>query len=87
MNVTEMGECPAPQDTRLNGQNSGKNGGRMCWLVKETLCGNKLQGDFNSKLRNCIKCEFLKTVYKEEGPNFTYGMKVWFEIQGATYSD
>ena len=80
VNVTEFGECPAARNTKLDGQNHGKNGGRICWLVKSTLCGSKVQGDFYSKLGNCIRCEFLKTVHKEEGPNFTYGMKIWYEM-------
>ncbi len=84
--VTELGECPAASDERLNGQNNGSSGGRMCWLVKETLCGNKVQGDFYSKLGSCIKCDFLKSVHKEEGADFSYGMKVWFEMSGAKYS-
>ena len=87
MNVTELGECPAPQDSRLNGLNGGVNAGRMCWLEEKTLCGGTVQGDFGKKLRNCMKCEFLHIVYKEEGSKFSYGMKQWFEMQGQSYSD
>jgi len=85
--VSALGECPAASDKRLNGQNNGTNAGRMCWLVNQTLCGNQVQGDFYSKLGNCIKCDFLKSVRREEGPHFSYGMKVWFEMCGAKYSD
>ena len=80
--MKELGVCPAASETRLDGQNRGKHGGRMCWIVKSTLCGNKLQGDFYSKLGNCMKCEFLKEVYREEGRDFSYGMKLWYEIAG-----
>ena len=80
--VEELGECPAASENRLDGQNRGKQGGRMCWIVKSTLCGNRLQGDFYSKLGNCMKCAFLKEVCKEEGRNFSYGMKFWYEGLG-----
>ena len=29
-----------------------------------------------------MKCEFLKEVYKEEGREFSYGMKLWYELNG-----
>ncbi len=80
--VSDLGECPAAIEARLDGQNHGTKGGRMCWIVKSTLCGNQLQGDFYSKLGNCMKCEFLKEVYKEEGREFSYGMKLWYELNG-----
>lgn len=77
--VAELGECPVAREERLDGQHGGTNGGRMCWLVRATLCGNQVQGDFRSKLGNCLKCDFFKAVYAEEGPNFSYGMKFWHE--------
>ncbi len=80
----ELGECPAALECRLDGQNSGNNGGRMCWVVKATLCGSQVQGDFYKKLGNCIKCDFLKAVYKEEGADFSYGMKFWYELSNET---
>ena len=84
--VVELGECPAAQEGRLDGQNHGTNGGRMCWLVNATLCGNQVQGDFYSKLGNCLKCDFLRSVHKEEGSDFTYGMKCWYEMCGQKFS-
>ena len=59
--VSELGECPAATEIRLDGQNHGTKGGRMCWIMK---------------------CEFLKEVYKEEGREFSYGMKLWYELNG-----
>lgn len=78
--VSELGACPAPQFAELNGGNKGDNGGRMCWLVKATLCGDKIQGDFYDKLGNCLKCDFFKTVFKEESGDFSYGMKEWLKM-------
>ena len=68
--VAELGVCPASGETRINGTNSGKNGGRSCWVVSGTLCGGKVQGTFATKLGNCLACEFYKLVTKEEGSSF-----------------
>ncbi|MDD2898237.1 MAG: hypothetical protein PHI31_05945 [Desulfuromonadaceae bacterium] len=67
--VAELGVCSASTETRVNGVNGGKNGGRACWGVTGTLCGGKVQGTFASKLANCNSCEFYKAVFKEEGAN------------------
>lgn len=65
--VGELGVCPATQDTRANGFNHGKNGGRSCWALAGTFCGAKVQGSFALKLSSCMTCEFFKSVIREEG--------------------
>jgi hypothetical protein len=65
----ELGVCPAATDARLDGTNSGRNGGRACWVISGTLCGGQLQGTFAAKVGNCLKCEFYQLVGQEEGPN------------------
>lgn len=65
--VHELGECPASQETRLDGKNSGKNGGRCCWVVEGTLCASKIQSSFVHKLKHCKKCPFYISVHEEEG--------------------
>ncbi len=67
--TAELGVCPATTETRVNGANSGKNGGRACWAVTGTLCGGAVQGTFAAKLGNCNKCEFFQLVANEEGAN------------------
>jgi hypothetical protein len=67
--ASELGVCPACTETRLEGVNSGKNGGRSCWALTGTLCGGQVQGTFASKLGNCLKCEFYILVTEEEGKN------------------
>ncbi|MDD2851425.1 MAG: hypothetical protein PHY09_05910 [Desulfuromonadaceae bacterium] len=67
--ATELGVCSAFIETRVNGLNNGKNGGRTCWAVTGTLCGGKVQGTFATKLGNCTTCEFFKLVASEEGHN------------------
>lgn len=74
VNVDKKGECPVPKYVSLHQQNKGENAGRSCWLVKNTRCQDQLQGDFYSKIGNCVKCDFFKIVFKEEGENFSYGM-------------
>ena len=63
----ELGVCPAATETRTNGLNCGKNGGRACWPIAGTLCGGKVQGLFAEKLTNCLQCEFYQMVGAEEG--------------------
>jgi hypothetical protein len=65
----ELGVCPAATELRLNGTNSGKNGGRACWGIAGTLCGGKVQGAFAAKVTSCLACDFYQTVGREEGVN------------------
>lgn len=74
--VAELGICPAAVETRTNGLNGGKNGGRACWAIAGTLCGGKVQGTFASKLENCLKCEFYIETRKEEGAAFQGGQVI-----------
>ena len=64
--VAALGVCPAATDTRLNGANGVKNGGRACWVLAGTLCGGAVQGSFASKIANCSNCEHFKGVQREE---------------------
>lgn len=73
--VETLGVCPAATSQALNGGNDGNNGGRICWLISATLCQNEIQGDFFQKIANCVKCDFFKTVFKEESGRFDYGMR------------
>ena len=36
----ELGVCPTFTETKYNGQHSGKNAGRCCWIVAETVYEN-----------------------------------------------
>lgn len=68
--VCELGICPATTDTRCDGINGGKNGGRLCWCVTGTLCGGKVQGSFARKKMTCFECSFLQRVRQEQGNEF-----------------
>ena len=71
--VSELGVCRAATETKLQGTNHGKNGGRACWAITGTLCGDEIQGTFAAKLENCLQCEFYQLVRKEEGREFQGG--------------
>jgi eukaryotic-like serine/threonine-protein kinase len=70
INSTELGVCPASVETRVDGMNSGKNGGRACWAVAGTLCEGEVQGSFAAKCTECVNCDFYKLVFQEERPYF-----------------
>lgn len=72
----ELGPCPVPKETRTNGLNSGSNGGRCCWAIAGTLCGNVVQGNFAAKLSNCMKCDFYKKVMQEEGADYVKSKEI-----------
>lgn len=65
--VAEFGVCPAAAETRTHGMNGGRNGGRVCWAIAGTLCGDRVQGSFATKLANCKACPFYEAVRVEEG--------------------
>jgi hypothetical protein len=65
--TAELGVCPAAADTFTDGINNGKNGGRICWAVAGTFCGDKIQGTFAEKKLSCMTCDFFKMVEEEEG--------------------
>ncbi|MHC4140077.1 MAG: two-CW domain-containing protein [Planctomycetota bacterium] len=72
----ELGICPAPTSTKLDGVHAGKNAGRACWVIAGTLCEGKEQGTFALKEANCIKCDFYKSVSQEEFTTFNTAKKL-----------
>ena len=68
--ISELGECPASVEKRLNGIHSGTNAGRACWIVAGTFCEGETQGVFAIKYDTCIDCDFYRKVQKENFNNF-----------------
>jgi hypothetical protein len=68
--VSELGVCPSTTETGVDGVNSGKNGGRVCWVVAGTFCRGKVQGTLAQKLSSCLTCDFYKLVADEEEEKF-----------------
>ena len=56
--VAELCTCPAATFSAIyDGQyNNGKNLGRRCWRIAGTLCADKVQGTFASKIETCRQC-------------------------------
>src|SRR3989304_8262635 len=69
-NVHELGVCPAAIYRRLDGVHGGKSAGRACWIVAGTMCAGRIQGTFAQEYKDCLKCDFYKSVKKEEGLDF-----------------
>jgi len=70
INVHEFGVCPAAMEKRADGLNGGKNAGRVCWAIANTLCDGKVQETIVEKLTDCMNCEFFKLVSRQEGFTF-----------------
>jgi hypothetical protein len=70
----KYGTCIATIEQRLDGVNSGKNGGRACWALIGTLCPEtgipKEQKTYSQKLKRCIQCRFYELVAVQEGADF-----------------
>jgi len=62
--VQEFGACPAATETRVDGVNGGKNGGRTCWAIAGTMCSGRVQGTYAAKMSSCQSCEFYKSVQR-----------------------
>ncbi len=65
--AAELGVCPAATAVSHNGINSGKNGGRICWAVAGTLCGERVHCERATKEVSCMACKFFKKVKNEQG--------------------
>lgn len=74
--IEELGFCPVPAEIRTNGINGGKNGGRACWAIAGTLCEGEVQGTLANKLGDCLKCDFFKSVFRDEGDNFEFAKNI-----------
>jgi hypothetical protein len=52
--------CQVKKEFYANGLNGGINGGRICWMIMDSLCKKKNQ-------TVCFQCEFHYKVMAEEG--------------------
>jgi hypothetical protein len=78
----ELGVCSAAIESRVDGLNDGKNGGRCCWAIAGTLCGGEVQGTFASKYGNCTLCEFYRLVKRERGTDFCLSATILGKLRG-----
>jgi len=62
--------CPAAMAVEADGLNGGRMGGRICWAIAGTFCGDVIQGSFAEKMNSCLSCRFFHKVRQEEGHAF-----------------
>ncbi|GAB4490933.1 MAG: hypothetical protein OHK006_24360 [Thermodesulfovibrionales bacterium] len=72
----ELGVCPAYTEVRLDGVHGGRCGGRACWAVSGTICGNLVPSTFAQKFKHCGTCDFYARVKTEEGGNLVPTVKL-----------
>ena len=80
-NTAKLGVCSAATEKKVNGVHGGKNGGRLCWVVTGTLCGEKTRGSYATKLATCLSCEFYMFVNVSEGTELANSNKLLAMIQ------
>ncbi len=76
-----LGVCPATTESRVDGVNDGKNGGRCCWVIAGTLCEDKVQGSFAGKFNTCKECDFYHIVRKEQGTDFCLSATILVKLK------
>jgi hypothetical protein len=76
--------CPASTESRLDGVHGGSNGGRSCWSVVGTMCGEEATGKFAIEMLDCGKCEFYNKV-REEEPDFKFSLSL-LNLRRKTFS-
>ena len=59
-------DCPAAKDSTLNGVHGGVNAGRACWVAAGSYCGSTVTGDFARQMKDCLRCDFYKTIEADE---------------------
>jgi len=85
--VDELGVCPASIESRTDGMNSGKMGGRSCWAISGTFCDGKVQGEFASKMCKCVDCKFYHIVVHEEGVNYQSAKEILDRLKKIPTTD
>ena len=72
VNCATLGPCPAATESRLDGINCGKNGGRACWTVPGTQINWGEPSSGVAKTLGCLTCSFMRRVEEEEGTEFSF---------------
>ena len=80
--VNGQGPCPASTMVVATGINNGTFGGRACWAIADTFCGNKKSGNCSDIKSTCIECDFYAQVKKEEGAKFKDLDEISDELDG-----
>ena len=59
--------CPVAAEASADGLNRGLNGGRICWVIAEERCKDKIKCSGLHHDSSCFSCEFRHKVMAEEG--------------------
>lgn len=59
--------CPVANEGSAHDLNKGVNGGRICWIIAEVCCNNKIKCSDLQHNSSCYSCEFRYKVTQEEG--------------------
>ncbi len=66
--------------TSANGINGGKNAGRICWLIANTMCKGDTESTFEVMITTCAECDFYKLVRAEGGEEVTLSIDKLREV-------
>lgn len=64
--AADSGVCPVSIYDELNGVHGGKNAGRACWTIDNSLCPELMRETPPKKFSGCWKCDFYHSVKNEE---------------------
>ncbi|MCI5208169.1 MAG: hypothetical protein D3910_05130 [Candidatus Electrothrix sp. ATG2] len=65
-NITVFGVCPIPVEIGFNSVNNGKNGGRSCWIIRESACEPVMRKCCVQEIKECRLCDFYRFINKEK---------------------
>ena len=65
-NTLEHGVCPVAIEIGADGVHNGKNGGRCCWVITNSVYEENSYGFSLEKSRKCRECDFYLFVEKSE---------------------
>ena len=64
--VLTRGPCPVALEMAADGIHNGKNGGRCCWVITNSVYEGNTPGFCLERSRKCRECDFYLFVEKAE---------------------
>jgi hypothetical protein len=80
-------KCPVPEMTSADGINGGKNAGRICWLIANTMCKGDTESTFEAMIKTCGECDFYKLVKAEGGKTVMLSIDMLREVYEKNKSE
>ncbi|MCI5209658.1 MAG: hypothetical protein D3910_12890 [Candidatus Electrothrix sp. ATG2] len=63
-NISVFGVCPVSVSFGFDSVNNGKNGGRACWIIRESACEQIMRKCCVQEMRECRECDFFVSLKK-----------------------